>query len=330
MLGIQDLKPKITVTPATVECPVRGCYRSVERQRGSFRREARFLCPDHKIYASPSTFEYTSETDNLLWHNEADMDLLEAVKTVKRESRIARDNSEDALTWNTFRYLESTDQIANLLSHVTEEDYSCVELIYWSYSQKALGASPELDKARKEFGEHLQRSSEPDLIALTDKTLFFIEAKLTATNNTSPSDPINHKKYLSGGKKWHKQVFVSDFDTVIRAKKYELFRFWLLGSWLAKELELRFCLLNVVRSEREADIEARFLPHIHTDRQRQFKRLNWEAIYSYVAENAPDSRDKQKLTAYFQDKTIGYNRFGELQRAFWFEKEPSGKLEGTD
>ena len=320
MLGIQDLKPKITITPTTVECPVKGCWRSVERQRRSFRREERFQCPDHKIYISPSTFEYASETDNLLWRNKADLDLLEAVKTVKRESRIVRDNSEDALTWNTFRCLENMNQLANLLSHVTQVSYSDAELIYWSYSQKAKGAWPGLNRARKEFGEHLQRGSEPDLIAVTDKALFFVEAKLTATNNTSPSDPNNRKKYLTGGNEWHKQAFVSDFDTVaIQAEKYELFRFWLLGSWLAKEMERDFCLLNIVLSERETDIEARLIPHIQVDRQRQFKRQSWESICSFMAENAPDSRDKRMLAAYFQSKTIGYNRLGELQKAFSVE-----------
>jgi hypothetical protein len=216
--------------------------------------------------------------------------------------------------------LENTNQLANLLSHVTQVNYSYAELIYWSYSQKAKGAWPELNRARQEFGENLKRSSEPDLIAVTDNALFVIEAKLTAMNDTSPSDPNNRKEYLTGGNEWHKQVFVSDFDTVaIQAEKYELFRFWLLGSWLAKEMERAFCLLNVVLSERETDIEARFIPHIQVDRQRQFKCLSWERICSYVAENVPDSRDKRMLAAYFQSKTIGYNRFGELQKAFWVE-----------
>ena len=246
--------------------------------------------------------------------------MLEVAKTVKRESRIARDNSEDALTWNTFRCLENTNQLANLLSHVTQTSHSYAELIYWSYSQKAKGAWPELNKARQEFGENLQRSSEPDLIALTDKALFFIEAKLTAPNNTSPSDPNNRKKYLTGGNEWHKQVFVSDFDIVaIQAEKYELFRFWLLGSWLAIEMERDFYLLNVTLSARETNIEAQFTPHIQVDKQRQFKRLSWEGIYSYVTKNVPDSRDKRMLAAYFQNKTIGYNRFGELQKAFLVE-----------
>ncbi|PKN68526.1 MAG: hypothetical protein CVU54_14510 [Deltaproteobacteria bacterium HGW-Deltaproteobacteria-12] len=317
MLGIKDLKPKITITQSTVECPVKGCSREVERQRRSFRQEKRFMCPDHKIYISPSTFEYENEKDNLLWQNKADLDLLKEVKTVKRESRIARDNSEDSLTWNIFRYLENTNQLANLLSNIGQMNYSYADLIYWSYSGKAKGAWPELNSAREEFGEQIKRSSEPDLIAVTNKALFFIEAKLTATNNTSPSINNNRKKYLSGGNEWHKEVFRSDFDTVaIQARKYELFRFWLLGSWLAKEMDRNFYLLNIVLSERDKDIEAQFIPHIiQVAGQRQFKRISWEELYRYITDNVPDNQDKEKMVAYFQNKIIGY-KGGDLQKAF--------------
>jgi hypothetical protein len=274
------------------------------------------MCPDHKIYISPSTFEYDSEKENVLWQNEADLDLLKKVKKDKRESRIARDNSEDALTWNIFRYLENNNQLVNLVSHVGQVSYSNAELIYWSYFPKMKGAWEGLKTARAKFGENSALGSEPDLIAVTDKSLFFIEAKLTATNNTSPSNQNNPQKYRTGGDYWYEKVFRSDFDAVaIQAKKYELLRFWLLGSWLAKEMDRTFYLLNIVLSERDKEIEEQFIPHIKVDRQRQFKRLSWEEIYRYIADNAPDSRDKQKLTEYFQNKTIGY-RSGNLQKAF--------------
>ncbi len=320
MLGILDLKPQIAISSDSVECPVIGCSKKVERQRHSFKREERFHCSEHKIYISPSTFEYDLEIDNLLWKNETDLTLLEAVKTVKRESRISRDNSEDAISWNVFRYLEDTNQVAKLLSLVTQTEQHLIELVYWSYSQKANGAWSELNKARKEFGENLQRSSEPDLIALTDTALFFIEAKVTATNNTSPSGSNNRTNYLAGGNKWHTHVFVSDFDTVaIKAKKYELFRFWLLGSWLANEMKLDFYLLNVVLTEREVDIEKQISPHIQTETNRQFKRVTWEEIHNFIAEYAPEDHNKSVILEYFRNKTIGYNRFGELQKAFVVE-----------
>jgi hypothetical protein len=155
------------------------------------------------------------------------------------------------------------------------------------------------------------------LIAVSEKALFFIEAKLTATNNTVPSNKHNRLKYLSGGDEWWKQVFISDYETIaIEAKKYELFRFWLLGTWLAKEIGRDFYLVNIVLSEREVNIEQQFSSHIRKTVNQYFKRITWEGIGSYVADNAPANSKKSTLLEYFENKTIGYNRFGELQRAF--------------
>jgi hypothetical protein len=317
MLGLRDLKSQIQITPTTVECPVLGCSRFVERQRRSFRREEKFRCPEHKIYISPSTFEYDLEADNLLWTNPADLALLEAIKTVKRESRMARDNSEDALSWNVFRYLETAQQLAPFLSWITQTEQKQADLIYWSYSQQANNRWPYLNKARKEFGEYIQRSSEPDVIAVTENAVFFIEAKLTATNSTTSSSQNGRKNYLAGGGEWCKQAFISDYETVaIKARKYELFRFWLLGSWLARQLGLDFYLINLVLSGRELDIVQRFCPHICMTANRQFKRLTWEGIANFVSAEAPASIEKLALLAYFENKTIGYNRNGEIQPAF--------------
>lgn len=317
MYGLRDLKPRIAITKNTVECPVNGCSQIVERQRGLFLREEKFLCPNHKIYISPSTFEHTDKTENLLWNHEDDLVLLNNIFVVKRESRMTRDRSEDALSWNVFRWLEKTNQLGNVLSHIVHAEGVFTDLIYWSYSAKAKGSWQELNKARLEFGETIQRGSEPDLIALTDKSLFFIETKLTASNNVRPSNLNNRKKYITGGNEWHKQVFVSDFDAVaIQGKKYELFRFWLLGSWLAKEMNRDFYLINVVPAEKETDIEARFTSHIRTSENRKFKRVSWEEIYHCVNEIVPDSADRQKFADYVQNKTIGYNHLGELQKAF--------------
>jgi hypothetical protein len=321
MLGIHDLKAHITVTQTRVECPVAGCRRSVERQRRPFRRDERFQCLDHRIYISPSTFEYEHDTDNLLWTSEADLALLQAVKMAKRESRMARDNSEDALSWNVFRYLETAGLLGGLLSRLTQHEESPTELVYWSYSQLSCGAWPVLNRARKEFGEHLARSSEPDLLAVSPSALFFIEAKLTAGNETTPSDPNNRKKYLTGGDRWFEQVFATDYETVaIRARKYELFRFWLLGSWLAEQIGRAFYLVNLVPAEREVDIEQRFRPHIRTAPERQFKRLSWEEIYAYIAGNAPDSEGKKAVMAYFENKSMGYDQRGNIRKAFRIDK----------
>jgi len=317
MFGIKELKENIEVTETTVECPVKGCSEKVERQEKFFKREERFKCPKHNIYISPSTFEYQSELDNLLWKDEADLDLFERIKKVKRESRIARDNSEDAVTWNVFRFLERNNLVESTLSSIIGVALKSSEVIYWSYSQQEKSSWFELNKAREEFGEEIKRSSEPDVIIKTDSTLFFIEAKLNAGNETNPGNISDSKKYKTGGNNWFSKVFKSDFKKVaIDEKKYELLRFWLLGTWIAERQKLDFYLVNLVLSGREKNIEAIFKRHIYETQSRKFIRITWEDIYQQILNSGLSRNDKDTMIKYFENKTVGYDWNGKLQRAF--------------
>jgi hypothetical protein len=314
---IRSLKPQIFVNETQVECPVRECSQKVARQRRVFQSAPQFQCPEHHIYISPSTFEYPTQWDNLLWKEEQDVLLLETILGSKRESRMARDNSEDALSWNVFRYLEKEEHLATILSCIIGQDLGELTLVYWSYSPTFGDVWPELTTARQEFGEQLHRSSEPDLIAFSDKAVLFIEAKFTASNKTAPSNPANRKRYITGGNSWYQQVFESDYDIVaIAAQKYELLRFWLLGSWIADQSARDFYLVNLVRMEYEQNIEKLFGGHIKANAQRCFMRVTWEEICQYIAEKTPPSLKGDLLLDYFEYKTVGYNRFGELQQAF--------------
>src|SRR5687768_13532494 len=118
MLGWNDLKHSVRLTDTAVECPVLGCHHAVERQRNRFLLEPRFQCPEHKLHISPSTFEYSSEFENMLWTDASDRALWAQIKTpgIKRESRIARDNSEDAVTWNVFRLFERRRLLGDVLN----------------------------------------------------------------------------------------------------------------------------------------------------------------------------------------------------------------------
>lgn len=317
MLGMEELKESIEITETTVECPVKGCSEKVERQREVFKRENRFKCPKHNIYISPSTFEYQNESDNLLWEDNTDLGLFERIKKAKRESRVARDNSEDAVTWNVFRFLERNNLVGMTLGSIIGITIKSSEVIYWSYSQRENCSWSELNKAREEFGEELGRGSEPDIIIKTDNALLFIEAKLTAGNETVPSDKSNSKKYETGGDNWFPKVFKSDYKTVgIVDKKYEFLRFWLLGTWMAKQQDLDFYLVNLVLSEREKDIEAIFKGHIYENQRMKFIRITWEDIYQQILHSVLPGVDKDTMLRYFRNKTIGYDHKGKLQRAF--------------
>jgi hypothetical protein len=316
MFGTEELKGNIQRTETTVECPVKGCTEKVERQRGDFKREARFKCPKHKIYISPSTFEYPSELDNLLWKDKTDLDLFEKMKTVKREiRRIPRDNSEDAVTWNVFRFLERNSLVDSALSPIIGATLTSSEVMYWSFSQTENSSWSELTKAREEFGEEGPRSTEPDIIIRSPDALLFIEAKFNSGNKTGPSDTSNSKKYETGGDNWFSKVFNSDYRTVaIVEKKYQLLRLWLLGSWVAKQQDLDFYLVNLVLSEREKDIEAAFGRHLCKNQRMKFRRITWEGIYHQILNSGSPGIDE--MTRYFRSKTIGYDDKRKLQRAF--------------
>lgn len=317
MYKLTDFKERIKVTDTSVECPIKFCNMTVERQRNVFRRLDKFKCPIHNIYISPSTIEYFSEAENLLWTDKKDQDLLKQIKIVKRSSRISRENSEDAVTWNVFRYLERNNLLNNLLSLISDEQHNSIELILWSYSQRENSGWLLLNEARSEFGENIIKGSEPDIIIITDKTLFFIEAKVQASNNTTPSNPNNKKNYVEGGQNWFSQVFNSDYQTIaISNKKYELMRFWLLGSWIANELSLNFQLINLVLADKELLIVNEFSKYIRSDSKKIFSRLTWENIYNMVNDlNKVDNETKSVLD-YFKNKSAGFGSTGKLRKRF--------------
>lgn len=332
MFGMKELKPNIGITQTSVERPVKGCKTKVKKmtrrilkslgsylERGDAERIKDFeeyFCKEHRIYITPSTFIYENLKDNLLWYDE-DKDIFDAIMKVKRvKAQLYYDNSEDAVTWNVFRYLERNKLLSGLLETFTNQLIN-PELIYWSYAQSEQDAWNKLVKARKEFGESPKRSSEPDLIVKSKNALIFIEAKFTANNDTTPSNPNDLKQYLTGGNNWYDEVFKSDYQTVaISEKKYELLRFWLIGTWIAEHLKLDFYLVNLVRKGYEEDIESKFGKHIRQNGRRKFVRISWEDVYQYISNSNIQNLDKPTVLGYFENKTVGYNKDGVLQKAF--------------
>lgn len=202
------------------------------------------------------------------------------------------------------------------MSQLSNKEIKDTELILWSYSPKEKSDLTLLNQARKEFGEAIARGSEPDIIIRTNKVLYFIEAKLTAKNETTPSELQNRKEYETGGDRLFQHIFKSDYETVAeKEKRYELMRFWLLGSWMAKKLSVDFEFYSLVMQSRELDIEATFGKHIIETTERQFSRLTWEQIYAFI-KLLPDNKEKHIMTEYFENKTIGYNSISAIIKAF--------------
>jgi len=147
--------------------------------------------------------------------------------------------------------------------------------------------------------------------------LLFIEAKLIASNETVPTNLDDAKKYQEKDKELYSQLFKSDFNTIaVQEKKYELLRFWLLGNWIAKEKNLDFYLINLVLKEKEQNIENIFGQFIKQDQNKRFIRITWEDIYSQILKHGIYLNDSNKIIEYFKNKSLGYDGFGNLQKAF--------------
>ena len=229
---------------------------------------------------------------------------------------MARENSEDALSWNVFRFLDRQNLLTEFLSKLSNKPIKETELILWSYSPKEKSGWSLLNKARIEFGETVARGSEPDVIILTDKVLYFIEAKLTSKNKTKPSNPTQKKKYESGGNGLFHKICKTDFETIaIKDERYELMRFWILGNWIANQLQLDFEFYCLVLESNEPDLKAGFEKHIFTSNRSEFYRLTWEEIFNFIIQTR-ETPEKQKMIAYFRNKTIGYNSDNLLIKAF--------------
>jgi hypothetical protein len=314
MYGVTALKNTIAITDERVECPVKDCGTEIKRaRRGETLRQAAFFCPHHKIYISPSTFEYEDEQDNLLWYNPEDRALLSALKAFKRESRLARDNSEDAITWNVFRYLENSGRLAGFLTAVVGRPVVNPVPAYWSYSSAVKGVCRSLATARAQFGEAVARSTEPDLVIEADGKMIWVEAKLGSTNKTTPSNPGDTKGYLSGGDRWFEKAFTGDYHAVaVAAERYELMRLWLLGTWIAANEQNEFYLINL---RREQDDEMTFGSHIAKLPQAHFIAASWEQFYHWLSDEKPSDAAASRTLQYMRDKGAGYLA-GRLTKAF--------------
>lgn len=316
MYLLPNLKKEVIIEDFVVECPVVGCKNFVERQKSKFLRKPQFFCKQHRIYISPSTFEYESEEDNLLWCHETDNRILEEISNIKRESRMARERSEDALAWNVFRYLHKHQLFGETMEQLipTKEKLEEPEVIYWSYSPRELGKSSILTKARKAFNE--LSGTEPDIIINSKRHLIFIEAKFTSGNSTKPSNEDILNKYYEAKDKWYQNVFQKDIRTVCMImRKYELMRNYLLGSWLAHMYDKKFTLLslNAHKYHRKGDLA--FRDCIIENDQFRFSSVVWEELRDVIHGYLPDSNDKRLLLHYLHNKSAGYQN-GKIVKAF--------------
>ena len=339
MLDKHSLKPIIEINTKTVECPAVGCTNRVELRtdRKSHLNSAPYHCARDHIYIAKSTFEYEDKFENLLWKDPADRALLDRIGVGKQDDRMARETSEDAITWNVFRYLETSGFLGPWLERISGVPVGKTSLTYWSYCDEpgVQKVWPMLAAARKQFRERTDHPSEPDLIADTDAGVFWIEGKLTAFNKTKPSPrpkvppkvDIPPAVYDTGADGWYNKAIVTPFQELAVAKqRYEMLRYWLLGSWAAAQLNKAFYLVSLVRKEKSENMAEVLASDFRMEPNRRVLSTTWEDIYAFLKESPMRTEQTDRLLTYMENKTAGYKTVknnaagngihGELQPAF--------------
>ena len=191
---------------------------------------------------------YDDFSRNLLWKDTDDRTRLDAILRGKRESRMGHEHSEDAVTWNVFRFLErhscSSRAIKSICLCPAEEPQS----IFWTTHNGCLWEPYRV--CSDQIPEKSIARSESDLIFVWQhKLLVVVEAKFRSANRSDlgkRDDEVRKSRpYIERASRHFNREGV--YETV-RDGWYELLRNWALGANLRDALGCEtFVLVNLVR-----------------------------------------------------------------------------------
>jgi hypothetical protein len=226
-------------------CPVRRCVEASP-------------CPTHHISVHSTrggfTYVYDESRRNLLWADADDQARLDAILRGKRESRIGHEHSEDAVTWNVFRFFERHASFSPAIRTICPCPDSEPLAVFWTTHNGCLWDSCRL--CSDQIPEKPTARSESDLIFLWEhKLLVVVEAKFRSPNR-SDSNPQKRKVELRKSR-----PYITHASRCLNQKGapkavcdgwYKLLRNWVLGMELKDTLGCEeFALVNLLRKSRE-------------------------------------------------------------------------------
>ncbi|MGO9574331.1 MAG: hypothetical protein ACLPTQ_08390 [Terriglobales bacterium] len=197
---------------------------------------------------------YDDFYENLLWQDANDRQRLDAILRGKRESRMGHEHSEDAVTWNMFRFLECHGLLSAAISNISACPPDEPLTVFWTTHDGCLWEPWRT--CSDAFCEKSFARSEADLIFLwPQRMLVIVEAKFRSANC---SDPKKRKDELRKSKRYIEQEQVAEYfnrdgaHEAVRDGYYELLRNWALGTHLAGTLGCEiFVLVNLLRKRHE-------------------------------------------------------------------------------
>jgi hypothetical protein len=200
------------------------------------------------------TYVYDEPYRNLLWTDAEDQERLTAILRGKRESRMGHEHSEDAITWNVFRFFECHGCLAPAMRTICPCPTEEPQTIFWATDNGALWEP--FRRCSDEIPEKTFARSEPDLMLLWKRNLLvIIEAKFRSPNRSDPKKRADERRKV--GPYIQRASGHFNRDGAYEACKdgwYELLRNWALGSKLKDSLGCeRFVLVNLLRKRHEKE-----------------------------------------------------------------------------
>ena len=226
-------------------CPVRGCVEVSP-------------CPTHHLAVRPTRGGFTYVCDdpwsNLLWSDADDRSRLHAILHGKRESRMGHEHSEDAVTWNVFRFFERHGCLSGAMRTICPCPDSEPLAVFWT-THDGCRWEP-YRRCSDQIPERATARSESDLIFVWEnKLIVVVEAKFRSPNRSDPTrrgDELRKSKpYISHGSRCLNPGAASE---AVLDGWYELFRNWVLGTGLKDMLGCEeFVLVNLLRRRHERE-----------------------------------------------------------------------------
>lgn len=324
------MKAARTADSDGVPCPVAGCDfvarrmtksgSNLDARRDEFENQKElYMCPRHRIFISPTTFEYENPECSLLWGDDDELRLArflaDPANGKRTWTRLGRERDEDSVTWNVFRYLVRNNLMDEFLAHLVPDRLRVgmvhEKTVFWSVDLESQSVLAELKGARNAIGEKPGSDSEPDLIIVTNSKVIVLEVKVGSSAITKPGKGIT-SRYNAAFNEYGDAIFkCSSVEDSVDAIGYELFRFLLLTRALEQKFNRPAELVLLTRDEADPGL----IPAI--DRVLRdpgdIKIITWTQVAKALASLKVDDTYENKIVRrYLDSKTLGYDSRGKL------------------
>lgn len=244
------------------QCPNLNCR--VGYSNATLERDRKAIFQDYLLNVPAEPFGLRSDLPYVLDN------ALNVRNRANKKLKIAFSRSEDALTWVTFYYLNQRKEVLQALDGSSNDQY---RLLLWGTEL------PKGDEAirkeivsilENELGENPRSLSEPDVIVVSDASVYVVEVKYGSPNDVNKTNPESHwDRYTKN----REHLFSVPLNEVREKGFYELTRNWVFGNLLASKLGRSLSLINLAPNNCRSSSDS-FLSTINVA-EHDYRFLSW-------------------------------------------------------